>query len=330
MNIQLLSIIKQTFTACLSDPGTIISKLYRSDGITHNTTIEQLFANLFRDKPYQYIVSTPHDNALATLNNTLHSIRMLIWLIYWIEELIVHNDFYCIATILSIINTCIQEYARLIRVEVEEEEVMERILSEYTSYSTFMAIVEDKLPSLSFIITSIVSESYPNSLWKFLYARFMEHLYSPLEEKLRETLINGIKELRLNAMNKTANKDESNVFDFFVLDNICKLHEISLLLAGKHLNEKSVYFLESTKYVSDITLDQAMKTQTTELYQQCDSKSIDITAVLSADIKVLQNILIPSQTTKLITHCINTARTLWNMNEPSQVYLKYKIIRMQR
>jgi len=325
MNTQATLIIQQTLSDCLSEPGTIIPKLYRSDGITHNTTVDQLFANLFRDEPYQYIVSTPHENALINIEQyfALHKSEYLAHLTIQhtenIEGLAIHNDSYCISIVLNIINTCIQEHAESVRQEMEEEEdeeVIERIISEYSSYTTFMVILENKLPSLSFIIKSTISESYPNSLWKFLYGRFMEHFYSPLEERLREMLIKGIKELRINAIEKAINKDENNPFDFFIFDNTCKLHEISLILAGKYLNEKSVYFLESTKYTSDMMLDQAMKAQTIELYQQ-SNKSIDKMSVLIADIKVLQSILIPSQTVKLITHCINTAKTLWNMEEPS-------------
>lgn len=326
MTFQLPTVITQTFSSCLSDPGSIIPKLYRSDGITQNTVLEQLFANFFRVEPYEYITSSSQENALRAIeqyfaiNKNEFETHLQSEHTEAIEELNVHEHCgnNCIVVVLNAINGWVQEYSSAIRLEIEgadDEEIMEKVLEKFNTYVTFMVIVEDKLPSLSFIIKRLASQNYPYSLWKLLYERFMEHLYAPLEERLREILVEGVKKLRVEAIEKVINKQETAAFDFGAFDNICKLHEVSLLLAGKHLNEKSVYFTESTTYTIDITLDQAMKSQTTELYQQYNMPSIDKTAILNADMNTIKGILTPSQTSKLLSHCINIASSIWDLDK---------------
>eukprot|EP00826_Nyctotherus_ovalis_P063866 TRINITY_DN9365_c0_g1_i2.p1 TRINITY_DN9365_c0_g1~~TRINITY_DN9365_c0_g1_i2.p1 ORF type:complete len:220 (-),score=33.33 TRINITY_DN9365_c0_g1_i2:173-832(-) len=193
---------------------------------------------------------------------------------------------------------------------MSDDEVVERVLTALGEYMVFVVVVEDKLPSLSYIVKAIATENYPNSLWKFLYGRILEHLYRPLEERLGEILLDGIKEQRLNGIKKAINNEKTTSFDYAAYDTICKLHEVSLLLAGKYLNEKSVYFTESTTYASDPALGQALESQTASLYQLYN---VDQASVLAADIQIIQSILTPSQAAKLIAHCAASAKCVCEM-----------------
>jgi len=300
-----ITVISQTLKDCLNDPGIVINKLHRSDGITQNLIINQLFANFYRTEPYEYITNTPHNNALTSIEQYFATNKNAFEAHiqeHSIEELMKHTDCgnICIGQILNVISDNVQEYGIAIRESIEEdEEIIERVSMEYNAYMNFMVIMEDKLPSLSEIIKSIPSDTYLNSLWKFLYRRFMEYLICPLENKLREVLVDGVKKLRINAINKAINGMEMDKFSFASLDTVSRLHEVSLLLANKELNERSVYFIDSTVYISDGALEQMMKAQTIELYQSFYMKSA---TTLTADLEVLQDVLMPNMVVKLIEH----------------------------
>lgn len=316
MTFQLSNTVSRIFSACLSDPGTAIPKLYRSDGITQNSVVEQLFANHYRNEPYEYLVSTEHENALMGLEQYFALARNEFEAHIrskheeTLEDFAVHEDCgaECIGHVLRSIDVCIREHASTTRLDAETAsngQVVERVLAALGECMTFVVVVQEKLPSLSCIVKTIVAENYPNSLWKFLYGRILEHLYRPLEERLSEILLDGIKEQRLNAIKKAMQNEKTTSFDYVAYDTICKLHEVSLLLAGKYLDERSVYFAESTTYASDPILDQALKFQTASLYQLL---SVDQNSVLAADIQTIQSILTPSQAAKLIPHCTALAK----------------------
>lgn len=320
--------VLQVFNACLTDPGTVMNKLYRSDGIIQNTIISQLFANYYRVDPYKYLVTTSHDNALMNLDQYFAINRNSFELHYRrdhpevAEELTIHENCGddCIKKVLSTISSLIQEYGKIVRQVVEEEgdeEVMEIVLLEYHNYINFMVVMEDKLPSLSFLIKNTIPHNYSNSLWRFLYMNFMEHFVNPLENHLREILVNGIRKLRetsLNgALNRTANKMETDFFAYTVLDTVPRLRELALLLADKDLNEKSVHFLESTNYTPDIALEEAIQAQTTELYQEYNNISGDRESMVMADLTIFQKVFLPSRLKKPVAHCIEIAEKLWNV-----------------
>eukprot|EP00826_Nyctotherus_ovalis_P007697 TRINITY_DN1195_c0_g6_i1.p1 TRINITY_DN1195_c0_g6~~TRINITY_DN1195_c0_g6_i1.p1 ORF type:complete len:411 (-),score=57.27 TRINITY_DN1195_c0_g6_i1:232-1305(-) len=313
--------IANMITTCLYNPGTFICKLYRSDGITQNSTISQLFANYYRAVPYEYYTSTPYENSLRNIeehfaaNRSEFATHIQREHAESIEEITAHENCgnNCIAKVLSTISACIQEYASAARLSMEEEgdeEVVERVLEEYGTYTAFIVVAEAKLLSLSSVIGEIQSEKYPNSLWKFLYGKFWEYLCGPLEERLREILAREIKKLRANAIERAINR-KTDFFNFSAFDTVSKLRELSFLLSGRDLNEATVYFTESTVYPYNPILDQTLKAQTAELYQNFTiSKTL-----LRADLKVLQDILMPSQVTKLIAHCTAVAKERGDLNE---------------
>ena len=74
----IFDLLSKTVCSCLTNPGSVIQNIHRSDGITHNSIIEQLYANFYSNEKYDYKTTTSSQEEFLVLENyyTNHKIEM--------------------------------------------------------------------------------------------------------------------------------------------------------------------------------------------------------------------------------------------------------------
>ena len=319
------SSISQVFSNCLSNPGEVMCKLYRSDGITQNSIIEQLYANYYKMEPYTYLTNTSYKSDLQVIENYFFD-----HLTEFQDHIEANNELSshlnceenCIWKVLETINECIKNYATNIRMNLmeSEEELSEEIMEIYNKYESFLVIMEYKLPSLSTIINKIPIEEYPKSLWKYLHGKFLEYILVPLRDKIIPNLVKGIEKERRNSIANAFNKNQSPMLDFEEFNDIFMFRGIADILSTELLNEKSVHFLKSSAYFDHekFTLfENMLKVQTMEIYQELfntlDKNSIQ--EIINNDLETLERILPSGQIKTIAHHCVDTANEIWGLEQ---------------
>jgi len=336
------SFISELIANCLTEPGDYICQMYRTDGITQGNTIEQLYANFYRSEPYTYMISTPHEQELKNVEQFLCDNKAEI--LAHIQEK--HNLAnaspekafmgikcdceYCIGNILSIMIDRIEQYANQIKVSLfihEDSELLDKILTMYNTYISFIVVLENSLPTLSELISKIPSEKYPFSLWKFLHKQFLSKILEPTVPQLIEIVSKGIKNARINAIERTikCGKDKEIPLDDF--ENICQLRAIVELITSSEIDEKSVHFLEAT-IINEIPgysynesyelIEQFIKKQTEEMYAEYNKKPVNglkWKTIISNDLQVLEKTLMPRSIKTEMEHCVKIAKEMWELDE---------------
>ena len=242
----------------------------------------------------------------------------------------------CIYKVLELIRECIREYLEGVKISLEgktNDEIMDEIISLYNSYSSFIVIMEDMLPSISKIIGKIPTDIYPYSLWKFLHIQFVKYIINPMKDQLIEILVKGIEIERKKAIEKAINRVSIENFCYQDFESICKLRTVSEILTILFLDEKSVHYLESTEYFTDDCrdpLEEPLKTQTESLYLECLNKSttkIVLEKIILDDVEVLERILLPCQIKKSAENCAHSAQAIWGVQQ-IQLDKKFKSYNM--
>ena len=344
MNSLKCSYLKETINSCLWESCECACKIYRTDGITQSSSIEQLFANYYRTEPYEFITHSEHDDALNTIDAyfSSHSEEFEFHISKNhgepIDELKFENDCEenCICYALGTISDCIKEYANGVRLEMlvnEDSEIIEKILSVYNNYTDFVVLAETKLPSISKLLGKIPSKGYPFSLWKFLYKQFIEQLLIPIEDELMQILVRGIAKVRRDSIKEALAQRQNLSYEIF--DRICQLHEIASIIAVKSLDERSVHFLESSenRFIQEsyIIIEEMINSQTGEIYAEFnykENKEINWKTIVSSDIEALEKILLAYPLKDIVKNCIEVAKNMWGY-DTTHINCRFEIYNMK-
>ena len=332
--------IGQLLESCLAEPGNFFSKLHRTDGITQDSPIEQLYANFYLPEQYEFITSTPHEAELEALNNYFLQKKgafichMEQSHVEPLEELnsgfnqLPGCDFHknCIGTVLEMFHTAIQDYSTTFRLSIlacddNSAEICPKIHAAYTNFVNFVIIMENGLPALSEIISRIGSAGFPFSLWKFLHHEFVNTVLTPILPQVVEGVTAEIRKCRREAIEQSANKNKNADCFFGEFDKVFDLRAIIGMLASATIDEKSVHFLESTANTNGglyETLQQKLNEQTEELYGEYAKKLIitmEWKKIIRRDIHVLDRTLVPSLLKNTMDQCVKVAKRHWTIDE---------------
>lgn len=325
--------IKQTITQCLHEPGNYVCKLYRSDLVTHDSAIEQLFANFYRAQRYEFVTASSHKQRLKNVDQ--HFSRLGKQYEKHIEkehkeavEKICINRScgnHCVGEILGLFTDCIKDYFETTRQRFlanDDMEMVEDILSVYNEYMKFIILVESGLPSVSRLVKKVKSTAYPFSLWKFLYGLFLEDVLLPAKNQLLEIFAKETKSAREIAITKAI---ENKKLLFVNYDQMCQLRGIAFLLICDSIDERTVHFLGSSSNQFSNTykiIEQLLQAQTKQLYKDCGVRETEAKrkAALSKDIETLERILQPATAKSVVANCMETAREVWKLDTAQMEY----------
>eukprot|EP00826_Nyctotherus_ovalis_P003631 TRINITY_DN10746_c0_g1_i9.p1 TRINITY_DN10746_c0_g1~~TRINITY_DN10746_c0_g1_i9.p1 ORF type:complete len:297 (-),score=64.20 TRINITY_DN10746_c0_g1_i9:45-935(-) len=284
MEIPSAAFIKQTITQCLHEPGNFVCKLYRSDFITHDSAIEQLFANFYRAQPYEFLTASSHKEQLKNIND--HFSELAKHYERHIEEehkeavekLCINRSCgnHCVGEIIGLFTDCIKDYFESTRqyfLVNDDMEMVENILSVYSNYMKFIILIESRLPSVSRLIKKVKSTAYPFSLWKFLYSLFLENVLVPVKNQLLEIFTKEAKSARETAITKVIENKKSLFVNY---DQMCQLRGIAFLLICDSIDERTVHFLGSSNGQFSNTykvIEQFLQAQTQQLYKHYNAVS---------------------------------------------------------
>jgi hypothetical protein len=327
--------------ACVKTPGFHMNKLYRTDGLTQNEPIHQLYANYYRDEQYEFVASSDHDEQLALLNDdiALHSSDYLDHLQTYhtgsygsLRDLRNEADSkcgkvrtYCLCELLDTIHTSLADYITNINAAAHEESsplaMSKQLIESYGLFVRFIVLFETKLPALSALIAAVNSESYPFSLWKCLHGEFVEGVISPLTSQLLAGVCEMVKQRREHNLTHLLDSEEEESSVEEVEDLVWVTKATLGMLINAKLDEKTIYRLESSKLpLVEISalLETAISEQTIELYEQHKGQFTTFelwSRAVAADVDVLDTLLLPSSVERLLTTCLKTAQSILKTEE---------------
>ncbi len=332
--------VAQLIQNCLAEPGDFVCKLFRTDGITQDAPIEQLFANYFRAEPYQYMACTPHEDSLSTLEaffaKNREQLEKHVLSVHSGPYLALDQAFHtsacpgdvagpCVGHVLKVIHNTIEEHCAAGRVSImacnDPADICAKVLEIYNSYMNFVVILETKLPTLSEIVGKVKSNGFPFSLWKFLHQEFVSLFLTPVLPQVTDALMGEIKVSRREAVDKAISKGKDQEHSLSDFDRIFELRAIVGMLIGTELDERSVHMLESSDGpfgpIYD-SLEEQIKCQTEELYKEYTNKNasgLPWKTIVCNDLLVLEKTLMPSSLKRMMEHCVKVAKDRWAVDE---------------
>lgn len=309
--------LEKLLQECLKEPGNYLCNVYRTDGITQNNILEQLFANYYLNNKYTYETTTNQARELELLNEEVSSNGNA-----FAKHLAqFHNKTYknvsdfissdcssdCIATVLKIIHSQLVEYSNTIKMSMlsleKNNEICEAINKEYQKFMNFVIVMENRLPELSKQISTIKSTGFPFSLWKFLHQEFIGLIINPMLPQLLDGACEMLEKNRMNSLEQIL---KGTVQKRIVSNEIFEVKAISQMIAYTLLTEVTVHFLESTKSESSIEMEDRLAYQTQKLYKEYGPKfrgKKNVKEAMRRDRILVEKALMPSLAFKVIEEC---------------------------
>ena len=342
--------LREVLQAWLEAPGEQMCKLFRTDGIVQIDPIQQLYANWYRPKPYEFVTSTDHEADFAMINDYIQDHQTAY--VEHIQEC--HNGVYdtllqagcslgckpegqsldnCICTFVRVIHTALVEHSNSLRLNVlalgTNSEICERIREEYAIYVNGVVVLENHLPALSEILGNIKADEYRFSLWKFLHQEFVDLVIIPLLSQLMDGVSSKLKACRRHAIepalsgsyaSRQYQHQRQNV-DWTKYETLAELKSILTMLVNADIDERSVHTLESSQGELGQfyrLFEEQLQELTQELYheyKQILDLGGDWKVAIASDCGILDKLLKPHSIKAALDTCLHTAQDLWQVDE---------------